>query len=85
MDTYRTIQELKKGAKSWNRWRKSFAEGEINLDGIELNGVDLDHVDLSKVSMRNSTITNCRFRFSDLFPLILKAPSYKITISLMRN
>lgn len=65
MDTYRTIQELKRGAKSWNRWRKSLAEGEINLDGIELNGVDLDNVDLSKVSMRNSTITNCRFRFSD--------------------
>lgn len=65
MDNYSTIQELKKGAKSWNKWRKTLAIGVLNLDGIELNNVDLDGVDFSRVSMRNANITNCRFRYAD--------------------
>jgi uncharacterized protein YjbI with pentapeptide repeats/class 3 adenylate cyclase len=66
MDNYSIVQELKKGAKSWNKWRKTLAIGSLNLDGIELNSVDLDGVDFSRVSVRNSSITNCRFRYADL-------------------
>ncbi|RYY04776.1 MAG: hypothetical protein EOO53_00180 [Gammaproteobacteria bacterium] len=65
MDNKSTIQELKKGAQSWNKWRKSVPVGKLNLDGIELNDVDLDNVDLSKVSMRNAVISHCRFRYAD--------------------
>jgi uncharacterized protein YjbI with pentapeptide repeats/class 3 adenylate cyclase len=60
------LQELDKGAKSWNLWRKRCAVGEINLDGIELTGVNLDEYDLSKVSLRNANITHCSFKGADL-------------------
>lgn len=66
MDTERILQELKKGASSWNNWRKRHAIGEINLDGIELNGVNFDEYDLSKVSLRNARVTQCSFKYADL-------------------
>ncbi|WP_039917809.1 pentapeptide repeat-containing protein [Cellvibrio mixtus] len=66
MDKERILQELDRGAKSWNLWRKRRAVGEIDLDGIELVGVNLDEYDLSKVSLRNSHITQCSFKGADL-------------------
>lgn len=66
MDQERILQELKKGALSWNNWRKRHAVGAINLDGIVLDGVNLDEYDLSKVSLRNSKITHCSFKNADL-------------------
>lgn len=66
MDKERIIQELRKGARAWNNWRKHRAIGDLNLDGIELTQMDLDEYDLSKVSMRNARITHCSFKFADL-------------------
>lgn len=66
MDKERILQELKKGALSWNNWRKRHAIGEINLDGIELDGVNFDEYDLSKVSLRNARVTHCSFKYADL-------------------
>jgi uncharacterized protein YjbI with pentapeptide repeats/class 3 adenylate cyclase len=66
MDKERIIQELRKGAKSWNNWRKHRAIGDLNLDGVELSHMDFDEFDLSKVSIRNAMITHCSFKFSDL-------------------
>lgn len=66
MDKQSILNELAKGAKSWNLWRKCSAVGEITLDGVELNGVNLDEYDLSKVSLRNSRITHCSFKGADL-------------------
>jgi len=66
MDKERILQELKKGASSWNNWRKRHAIGEINLDGIELDGVNFDEYDLSKVSLRNARVTHCSFKYADL-------------------
>lgn len=66
MDRERILQELKKGASSWNNWRKRHAIGEINLDGIELDRVNFDEYDLSKVSLRNARVTRCSFKYADL-------------------
>ncbi len=66
MDHTIILQELEKGAKTWNLWRKLQAVGEINLDGIVLSGMNLDDYDLSKVSLRNAHITHCSFRGADL-------------------
>lgn len=66
MDKERIHHELKKGARSWNQWRKNSSLTELNLDGIELTGIDLSHCDLSKVSLRYSTITQCSFKNADL-------------------
>lgn len=66
MDKERIIQELKKGARLWNNWRKHKAIGDLNLDGVELTHMDFDEYDLSKVSIRNARITHCSFKFSDL-------------------
>jgi uncharacterized protein YjbI with pentapeptide repeats/class 3 adenylate cyclase len=66
MDKERILQELKKGAASWNNWRKRHAIGEINLDGIALDGVNFDEYDLSKVSLRNARVTRCSFKYADL-------------------
>ena len=66
MDKERIIQELKKGARVWNNWRKHKAIGDLNLDGVELTHMDFDEYDLSKVSIRNARITHCSFKFSDL-------------------
>jgi len=66
MDKERILQELKKGASSWNNWRKRQAIGEINLDGIELDDVSFDEYDLSKVSLRNARVNRCSFKYADL-------------------
>lgn len=66
MDRERILQELKKGASSWNNWRKRQGIGEINLDGIEFDRVNFDEYDLSKVSLRNARITRCSFKHADL-------------------
>lgn len=66
MDKERILLELKKGASSWNNWRKRQAIGEINLDGILLEGVNFDEYDLSKVSLRNARINRCSFKHADL-------------------
>lgn len=65
MDKERILQELKKGASSWNAWRKRNATGEINLDCVELSGINFDEYDFSKVSLRNAQITKCSFKYSD--------------------
>lgn len=66
MDKERILLELKKGASSWNNWRKRHAIGEINLDGVELDSVNFDEYDLSKVSLRNARVTRCSFKYADL-------------------
>lgn len=66
MDKDRIIQELNKGAKSWNNWRKRHAVGDLNLDGVELTGMTFDDFDFSKVSMCNARITQCSFKHADL-------------------
>ncbi len=66
MDKERILQELKKGANSWNNWRKRQTIGEINLDGVKLEGINFDEYDLSKISLRNSRITKCSFKYADL-------------------
>ncbi len=66
MDKDRIIQELHKGAKSWNNWRKRHAVGDLNLDGVELTGMKFDDFDFSKVSMCNARITQCSFKHADL-------------------
>ncbi|RYE55940.1 MAG: pentapeptide repeat-containing protein, partial [Sphingobacteriales bacterium] len=66
MDKNQIIQELKKGAKSWNAWRKRLSGTDLNLDGIELSRINLDDIDLSKVSIRNAKITDCTFKNADL-------------------
>lgn len=65
MDKSQLLQELTKGAASWNAWRKKRGSGEINLDGIELTDLKLDDVDLSKVSLRNAKMTRCSFKQAD--------------------
>jgi uncharacterized protein YjbI with pentapeptide repeats/class 3 adenylate cyclase len=66
MDKERILEELKKGATSWNYWRKHYAPGEINLDGVELQGLNLSECDLSKVSLRSARINHCNFKHADL-------------------
>lgn len=65
MDKNQVLRELKKGAYSWNNWRKSQALGDLNLDNIELLGLELDNVDFSKISMRNAVIKNCSLKNAD--------------------
>lgn len=60
------IDELKKGAASWNAWRKHSAVGEINLDGIELSNLNFTDYDLSRLSLQRATIAHCNFRGADL-------------------
>jgi uncharacterized protein YjbI with pentapeptide repeats/class 3 adenylate cyclase len=59
------LQELMKGAKSWNNWRKSYAVGDLNLDDVEYSGANFDEYDFSKISMRNANFTNCSFKNAD--------------------
>ena len=66
MDKDRILQELKKGAISWNNWRKHQTLGEINLDGVELSCMNFDEYDLSKISLRNARVTQCSFKYADL-------------------
>lgn len=66
MDKERILEELGKGATSWNYWRKHYAPGEINLDGAELQGLNLSECDLSKVSLRSARINRCNFKHADL-------------------
>ena len=66
MDREQILQELEKGATSWNSWRKRYAIGEINLDGITLDGANFDEYDFSKISLRNARITRCSFKYADL-------------------
>lgn len=65
MEKDQIVLELKKGAKSWNGWRKRRLQGDLNLDGIELADMALDDIDLSKVSLRNARITGCTFKRAD--------------------
>ena len=65
MDKNKVLNELKKGAYSWNNWRKSQALGDLNLDNIELTELQLDNVDFSKISMRNAVIKNCSLKNAD--------------------
>lgn len=62
----RILQELKKGASSWNNWRKNQAIGEINLDGVELANMNFSEYDFSKISLRNARISQCCFKHADL-------------------
>jgi len=66
MEQETVVKHLKKGADSWNLWRKNQVTGDLNLDGVELQGLDFDNVDLSKVSLRNAKIRNCSFKNADL-------------------
>ncbi len=66
MDKNQLIEELKKGAKFWNSWRKDRPVGDLNMDGVELTHINLDEIDLSKISIRNARITNCSFKHADL-------------------
>ena len=77
MDKEQILQELKKGASSWNHWRKHQLMGEINLDGVELEGMNFDEYDLSKVSLRNSRITHCSFRYADLILANLQSAQFQ--------
>ncbi|WP_086933255.1 pentapeptide repeat-containing protein [Agarilytica rhodophyticola] len=65
MDKNSIIKELKKGADSWNEWRKRHIIGDLNLDGVELVGLDLDNIDFSKLSLNNAVIKNCSLKFAD--------------------
>jgi uncharacterized protein YjbI with pentapeptide repeats/class 3 adenylate cyclase len=77
MNKEELLKELIKGADSWNRWRKSRAVGDLNLDGVELIGIDLDGVDLSKVSMCKAKIENCSFQGADFISTNLDGASLK--------
>lgn len=66
MDLDYLLNEIKKGAKSWNGFRKLFPVGEIVLDGIQLRDMRLDDYDFSKLSLRGATITGCSFKSADL-------------------
>jgi uncharacterized protein YjbI with pentapeptide repeats/class 3 adenylate cyclase len=65
MDTETLLCEIKKGAKSWNSFRKLFPAGQLSLDGIELRNMQLDDYDFSKMSFRNSKISGCSFKGAD--------------------
>jgi uncharacterized protein YjbI with pentapeptide repeats/class 3 adenylate cyclase len=65
MDTESLLREIKKGAKSWNSFRKLFPAGQLSLDGIELKNMQLDDYDFSKMSFRNSKISGCSFKGTD--------------------
>jgi len=65
MDKDTVIRELKRGAYSWNNWRKSQVIGDLNLDEVELIGLDLEGIDLSKVSMRKAVIKRCNLKNAD--------------------
>ncbi len=65
MDKSSIIRELKKGASSWNKWRKTVAVSALNLDGVVLTQIIFDEIDLSKVSLRNAVITECSFKYAD--------------------
>ncbi len=65
MEKANLIKELKKGADSWNSWRKNQATGDLNLDEVTLIDADLENADLSKVSMRGATIKGCNLKNVD--------------------
>ncbi len=65
MEKANIIKELKKGADSWNSWRKNQVTGDLNLDEVTLIEVDLENADLSKVSMRGATIKGCNLKNVD--------------------
>ncbi len=75
MEKDQILKELKKGAESWNSWRKNKAIGDLNLDGVEIMGIDLDGADLSKISMRKATVRNCSFKNADLISANLEGAS----------
>ena len=76
MNTDQVLQELKQGAKSWNKWRKTFALGILNLDAVELTNIDFSDIDLSKVSLRNANISHCNFRYADFISADLTGASF---------
>ncbi|MFT5083165.1 MAG: hypothetical protein ACI9Y1_001205 [Lentisphaeria bacterium] len=59
------LRELKKGAQSWNIWRKTKVTGDLNLDGVELIGLNLDSIDFSKLSLCNAVIKKCSLKNAD--------------------
>lgn len=72
MDQADVIRQLKKGASSWNHWRKSQVTDELNLDEAQLIGLDLDYMDLSKMSIQNAVIKRCSFKNTDLISANLR-------------
>ncbi len=66
MDKASIIKELKKGADSWNSWRKNTVTGDLNLDEVTLIEFDLENMDLSKVSLQGATIKRCNLKNVDL-------------------
>lgn len=65
MDQDLIVKELKKGAKSWNSWRKRYATDDLSLDGIEFINMNFDDYDLSKLSIRNALISSSSFKHAD--------------------
>ncbi len=65
MEKANIVKELKKGADSWNAWRKNQVTGDLNLDGITLLDIDLEGADLSKLSMQNAVVKNCNLKNVD--------------------
>ena len=60
------LQNLRKGSKAWNNWRKNQNLSDIRLDNIELVGLNLDGIDLSKISIKNAIVKKCSFSNADL-------------------
>lgn len=75
MDRERILQELKKGAQSWNNWRKINNRCALNLDSLELIYFNFDDYDLSKVSLRGSRISHSSFKHADLISADLSESS----------
>jgi uncharacterized protein YjbI with pentapeptide repeats/class 3 adenylate cyclase len=75
MDIDFLLNEIKKGAKSWNSFRKLLPAHEIKLDGLELMDMKLDDYDFSKLSFRRCKIQGCSLRGADLISANMEAAS----------
>jgi hypothetical protein len=70
MEQLTYMQELKKGAASWNRYINSTPMHRIsfigeNLDNLDLSGYDLHRVKFTNASLKNTKFDNCNLLLAE--------------------
>jgi hypothetical protein len=60
------LQELRKGASTWNPWKREHGWGRIDLDQANLSGTNLKSVDLSRVDLARASFSQADLSHADL-------------------
>ncbi len=60
------LQHLLRGARSWNAWRQSHPEIQINLSNVALGGMDLTKYNLARADLTKADLTKATICFANL-------------------